>query len=258
MFTHKVERITPEMAKKYYAKSKGNRVIRRKTVNEYIAQMRKGLWVLNGETVCFDANGALMDGHHRLLAIIESGITIEVLVVRGVDPAAWFTYDQGKSRSGGDVFQLDGVTNPFAAKAIVAKCEAINEKKILHSRNNAQYTSKSNAELLGIYREHEKVFRDALSMYLKYQADFRRLLSPAYIGGVAAFLMLYKGCTKECVDRFWEGFALGILPAYKQARMALTVASGSKAIMQIVYSAWYAYEHDNITEDFVMIEGSFV
>lgn len=31
-----------------------------------------------------------------------------------------------------------------------------------------------------------------------------------------------------------------------------------KAIMQIVYSAWYAYEHDNITEDFVMIEGSFV
>lgn len=37
-----------------------------------------------------------------------------------------------------------------------------------------------------------------------------------------------------------------------------TVASGSKAIMQIVYSAWYAYEHDNITEDFVMIEGSFV
>ena len=64
--------------------------------------------------------------------------------------------------------------------------------------------------------------------------------------------MLYKGCTKECVDRFWEGFALGILPAYKQARMA----SGSKAIMQIVYSAWY--EHNNITEDFVMIEGSFV
>lgn len=75
------------------------------------------------------------------------------------------------------------------------------------------------------------VFRDALSMYLKYQTDFRRLLSPAYIGGVAAFLMLYKGCTKECVGRFWEGFALSILPAY---------------------------EHDNITEDFVMIEGSFV
>ena len=43
MFTHKVEKITPEMAKKYYAKSKGNRVIRRKTVNEYIAQMKKGL-----------------------------------------------------------------------------------------------------------------------------------------------------------------------------------------------------------------------
>lgn len=71
--------------------------------------------------------------------------------------------------------------------------------------------------ILRIYREHEELFRDALSMYLKYQADFRKLLSPAYIGGVAAFLMLYKGCTKEYVGRFWEGFALGILPAYKQA-----------------------------------------
>lgn len=258
MFRHEVEKITPEIAKIYYSRSTGNRVINRQAVKTYIAQMKTGRWVLNGETICFDSNGVLRDGHHRLLAIIESGVTIEVLVVRGVDPAAWYTYDQGKSRSGGDIFQIAGVTNPFAIKAIVAKCEAINEKKILHSINNAQYTSKSNAELLGIYKEHEEVFRDALSMYLKYQTDFRRLLSPAYIGGVAAFLMLYKGCTKECVGRFWEGFALGILPAYKQARMALTVASGSKAIMQIVYSAWYAYEHDNITEDFVMIEGSFV
>lgn len=77
-----------------------------------------------------------INGHHRLLAIIESGVTIEVLVVRGV--AAWYTYDQGKSRSGGDIFQIAGVTNPFATKAIVAKCEAINEKKILHSRLNIQ------------------------------------------------------------------------------------------------------------------------
>ena len=153
MFRHKVEKITPEIAKIYY------RVINRQAVKTYIAQMKTGRWVLNGETICFDSNGVL---------------------------------------------------------------------------------------------------RDALSMYLKYQTDFRRLLSPAYIGGVAAFLMLYKGCTKECVGRFWEGFALGILPAYKQARTALSVASGSKAVMQIVYSAWYAYEHDNITEDFVMIEGSFV
>ena len=258
MFTHKVEKITPEMANKYYAKSKGNRVIRRRTVNEYIAQMKKGLWILNGETICFDANGALMDGHNRLLAIIESGVTVEVLVVRGVDPRAWVTYDQGKSRSGGDVFQIDGVSNPFASKAIVAKCEAIAEKKILHNRNQAQYTSKSNAELLEIYKANEELFRDALSMYLKYQNDFRKMLSPAYIGGVAAFLMLYKGCTREYVEKFWADFALGILPAYKQARTALSVASGSKAVMQIVYSVWYAYEHEATTEDFTMVKGSFV
>lgn len=85
MFRHKVEKITPEIAKIYYS-----RVINRQAVKTYIAQMKTGRWVLNGETICFDSNGVLRDGHHRLLAIIESGVTIEVLVVRGVDPAAWF------------------------------------------------------------------------------------------------------------------------------------------------------------------------
>lgn len=97
MFRHKVEKITPEIAKIYYSRLTGNRVINRQAVKTYIAQMKTGRWVLNGETICFDSNGVL---------------------------------------------------------------------------------------------------RDALSMY---QADFRKLLSPAYIGGVAAFLMLYKGCTKEYV-----------------------------------------------------------
>lgn len=258
MFTHKVEKITPEMAKKYYAKSRGNRAINRQTVRKYIAQMKAGLWILNGETICFDADDVLRDGHHRLLAIIESGVTIEVLVVRGVDPKAWHTYDQGKSRSGGDIFQIDGVANAFAAKAIVAKCEALKEKKILHGKNAAQHTTITNIEMLELYRDNEELFKNALSMYYKYKEDFRQLLAPAYIGGVAAFLMLYKGCTKEYVAKFWDDFALGILPMYKQARTALGVASGSKTIMQIVYSAWHAYEHEATTEDFVMVKGSFV
>lgn len=57
MFRHKVEKITPEIAKIYYSRSTGNRVINRQAVKTYIAQMKTGRWVLNGETICFDSNG---------------------------------------------------------------------------------------------------------------------------------------------------------------------------------------------------------
>jgi hypothetical protein len=71
MFRHKVEKITPEIAKIYYSRSTGNRVINRQAVKTYIAQMKTGRWVLNGETICFDSNGVLRDGHHRLLAFFQ-------------------------------------------------------------------------------------------------------------------------------------------------------------------------------------------
>lgn len=66
MFRHKVEKITPEIAKIYYSRSTGNRG---QAVKTYIAQMKTGRWVLNGETICFDSNGVLRDPNEDLWEI---------------------------------------------------------------------------------------------------------------------------------------------------------------------------------------------
>lgn len=76
-------------------------------VRQYAREMALGRWHLNGETIQFDGP-RLLNGQHRLHAVVESGTTVPILVVRGVAAAAFTTIDQGKSRSIGDLLRQIG------------------------------------------------------------------------------------------------------------------------------------------------------
>ena len=49
-------------------------------VREYARLMRQGAWSICGEPIILDDQGCLRDGQNRLLAVIESGVTIQALV----------------------------------------------------------------------------------------------------------------------------------------------------------------------------------
>ena len=49
-------------------------------------EMQDGKWRLNGKTICFDSTGRLLNGQHRLSAVVRSGVTLTTVVVRGLDP----------------------------------------------------------------------------------------------------------------------------------------------------------------------------
>lgn len=102
-----VQMITPETAKRMYDTSRGNRTIRKSAVDAYARDMKSGNWLLNGESICFDENGVLIDGHHRLLACISSGTAFETLVVREV-PEGTIIYDRGIGRKTQDNFKFAG------------------------------------------------------------------------------------------------------------------------------------------------------
>jgi len=81
--------------------------------------MIAGDWWMNGETIIFDAHGNLLNGQHRLSAVISSGVHIEVMVVRGVDKDSFRTLDGGRIRSSGEVLSMDGEKNGNAVAAAV-------------------------------------------------------------------------------------------------------------------------------------------
>jgi hypothetical protein len=85
-------------------------------VARYAALMTKSNWVFTGESIIMNG-GELLDGAHRLRAIIESGITQKLVIVKGVDTEAFKYIDSGAGRNLSDSLYIQQRPYPrlFAA-----------------------------------------------------------------------------------------------------------------------------------------------
>lgn len=102
-----VKTITPEFAKSVLEHSNfNNRKLKTDRVTQYARDMKRGKWTINGECVCFDENGNLINGQHRLLACIKSGCSFETIVAYGLDPECVNTIDIGTPRSTTDAIRM--------------------------------------------------------------------------------------------------------------------------------------------------------
>lgn len=99
-----------------------NRPIGKTDVKKYAAAMCGGEWELNGEPIVLDDKQKLVNGQHRLSAVIlaaESDPDIEVpmLVVAGVKSRAFDTFDQGRPRTLADVLAVNQEENAVTLAA---------------------------------------------------------------------------------------------------------------------------------------------
>jgi len=95
-----IEHITPTLALVYLASQENtNRRVNKRRVSAYAPIMREHKWQLTPQGIAFDTRGHLVDGQHRLWAIIESGVTVSLLVVYGLSDDAIRALDRGWIRS---------------------------------------------------------------------------------------------------------------------------------------------------------------
>lgn len=134
----KVVRVTPATAERILAEANTkNRTRSSYKSRQYAAAMARAEWQLNGETIIFDTNGDLMDGQHRLEAVVISGRPVDMLVVTGVSPAARPTLDRGKARTGADVLSLEGVKHPGVVAGAARWYSALKEGPVALKRSDA-------------------------------------------------------------------------------------------------------------------------
>ena len=119
--------VTPELAKEYLRHNESNRTLRRSRVLQYAHDMKEGKWNLTGQGITFGRDGNLLDGQHRLHAVVFANVPVDFLVVTDADTVA--TYDCGLTRSIVDRFKLAGKgTGPMytaAGQAIIRLCYLI-------------------------------------------------------------------------------------------------------------------------------------
>lgn len=104
------ETITPAIAAEMLAGRAPNRTANGERVQSYAADMRAGRWQDIHQPIALGPGGELLDGEHRLRAVIIADMPIVMWVARGVALDARWAIDQGRARSVGDALKInDGI-----------------------------------------------------------------------------------------------------------------------------------------------------
>lgn len=199
-----IETITPAKAVEYLKTSLGNRPISDSRVNDYAECLKNGKWLSNGETVKFDDGGHLMDGHHRLLAIEQAGIPLQTVVCRGIQPEAFVTIDQGRSKTLGQLLAMQNVENYNIVASVIGGNRTLVLNGRLWTNNGAKVKGTNNAEYYDEYMRDAKGYQEAAA-FAREMYQKARMLRPAWIGSLYYFLT-HTGCyKKEYVANFFRG-----------------------------------------------------
>lgn len=186
--------------------SRDNRTINRNRVLFYAKQMKEGKWQLNGETIIFSDHNVLLNGYHRMNAVIEAGLSVEFLVVRGISEEAFRTIDTGKPRSTGDIYKMSDILNATSVAAIVRKYFMLSSGSSTATHDNNQPQDKmkvSNADLLDIYYTNPDTFQE----FCNYSSCLRKkynFYAQSEIGGIMCYLHLTKGYDKSKIYDFFN------------------------------------------------------
>lgn len=107
--THSVVMVDATLAARWLTRNTLNRPVRTTMVTRYARDMVEGRWTFAADPIRFAAGGDLIDGQHRLHAIVEAAnVTVPMLVVRGLPAESQGVMDQGSKRTAADQLTLRG------------------------------------------------------------------------------------------------------------------------------------------------------
>lgn len=151
--------LTPSEAAKWLEANALNRPVRERHVKFLAEEIRSGNWQLNGQAIIISDGEEVLDGQHRLKAVIEAGMAIRTLVIYGIKREAFKTIDTGVVRTGGDalILHFPDKQNGIAKAVSVA----VPWCYIMDMRFFGKRTRISNSEILDYVKQHPSLWECA-------------------------------------------------------------------------------------------------
>jgi hypothetical protein len=199
----KEELITPQKAEILLKKNTNNRRLNSKTISNYAKEMASGKWKRNTfEVIKVSKNGRIIDGQHRLSAVILSKQPTFFHVAYNVNDDIFDVLDTGKKRNANDVFHISGIKNSNTTPSIIKFFISLMDKRI-----SERSVINSNNELLETYNQNPEFWDNISTDTHKYYVRFSKILAPAYIGGLLAYFSEKK--SYEIATSFFEDLTNG-------------------------------------------------
>lgn len=237
--------VTPEIATEWLAHNTHNRPARKSAVTAYAADMSNGDWRWTGDPIRRTADGTILDGQHRLMAIVESGVTLPFLVLSGLPVEAQENIDAGVPRKFQDVLALRGEVSATGLAALTRKVHDWN-RGVRHLRAGGN-SKATHAQLSRTLEAHPEL-RDFVRAAGNLTQNWKDM--PASLVGLAWWV--FAGIDQEDADFFFarlgdgQSLAAGdpIYELRKQLAANRDNVKGERSqryMLALTIKAWNAY-----------------
>lgn len=190
--------VTPSMASAYLASNTRNRPLRKSRIERYASDMAAGRWQMNGETIIISDEGNLLNGQHRLEALVKAGVPVWMMVTTGVPETAFSTMDAGLTRTAGDVLGMKGILNFNQVAAVARIC--LNYKDgmpLSRARTNLEIE-----EAIALHPEIEQ--------YVSSHNKIYALTHSSLVIAICYLAQRFGTETSNTVDDFVRGVSTGV------------------------------------------------
>ena len=149
--------VTPSLAAEWLKSNNFNRNISHPTVARYASDMCNGKWKLTHQGIAFDGQGVLVDGQHRLSAVIKSGVTVPMMVTWGASKVG---IDELRPRATADVIKFGGLSDWIDRKAAETA-----KAMIVIFANEGKTVTMSTSQIVEFAELHKSVIVAANSLF---------------------------------------------------------------------------------------------
>lgn len=190
-----IKTIDPAQAKQILSKGNAwNRDVSPKYAQHLATKMTNGEWLFNGASIVLN-DEEILDGQHRLQAIILSGMTQQFVVVEGVETKAFKTFDIGKKRDFATMLSIDSENNP---KDLATAVNWL-------IKYNLGFGQQTDIEEKYAWLNNHPTIREEVALYV----ETRGQLKGVSIGCLAATHHISKKVDEELARVFFLGLVTG-------------------------------------------------
>jgi len=201
--THRVK-VDAILARYWLSLNRNNRPLNQHKVLQYANRMKAGQWMINGQTLSFSDEAELLNGQHRLKAIVESECTVMLDVAFGISKEAFKTIDDAQGRTSSDVLAIANIPNYTNAASTVRLIMGL-ERNPAHESFSEQ-TRPSNADVEARYMAEEDVLAHWVRRSMVLWNESGRLLTPSQW---AAYGYMMSKTNAQAAASFLEKLASG-------------------------------------------------
>ena len=193
-------KINPAMAEQYLSKNVLNRNVSQRLVDKYAHDMETNNWELNHQGIAFYDDGSVADGQHRLLSIIKSRKTIQMMVTTGLKKPSAVTIDIGRKRSMSDGIQIGGLSD-WISKRHISLIGQIADPKRLSTQETVEWL-----ECMG----------SSAQFAIELFPSNRRALVNAVLHAAMALAHYYNPSKEEQLRKFAQVYMDGLVTSKKE------------------------------------------